>query len=251
MNNEKTVQTAMRAGRIILEAGGETYRVEDTMTRILTAYGMNDAQSFVTPTGIFLSCANSDGTQLNRLHRIRAISVDLEKIAMVNALSRRIDEEQLSVDQVDEALAAIIARPMYPLWLNLLASSLAALSFTLIFRGIPPEILGSALAGPLVVLTRRTARGLNFNPFLQNAFGGLVAVLVGAALRALGWTPTFSTMVIGTIMLLVPGITITNAIRDTFQGDYLSGVTRAMEALVTASGIAFGTAMGFLLAGVI
>ena len=55
MHNEEIIKHAARAGQIMLEAGGETYRVEDTINRILTSYGIGNAQSFVTPTGIIIS----------------------------------------------------------------------------------------------------------------------------------------------------------------------------------------------------
>ena len=46
-------------------------------------------------------------------------------------------------------------------------------------------------------------------------------------------------------MLLVPGLAITNAIRDTVAGDYVSGVARALEAVIVAVAIAAG--IGFVL----
>ncbi|MFB0959413.1 threonine/serine exporter family protein [Clostridiaceae bacterium HFYG-1003] len=250
MNNEQIIEYAADAGQIILEAGSETYRVEDTINRILTAFGIEQPQSFVTPTGIVISGKRSDGSSISVVRRITAINVDLEKISMVNDLSRLIQEQQMTPASFKDGLNAIMLRPQYPLWLTLLMVGSATFSFTMIFRGTVPEAACAFAAGIVVFILRRLARGLKLNPFLQNAAGGLTAVLLGSLFVALGLTQTLSLIVIGTIMLLVPGITITNAIRDTFQGDYLSGVTRAVEAFVTASGIAFGTALGFLIVGV-
>ena len=49
------LQVATFAGQIILESGGETYRVEDTILRICKTFGAEQAESFVTPTGIMTS----------------------------------------------------------------------------------------------------------------------------------------------------------------------------------------------------
>lgn len=250
MKNERIIQSAALAGKIILESGGETYRVEDTINRILLAYGVASAQSFVTPTGIVISGDHQDGTSFSRVIRIRAIDVDLERISLVNDLSRRIAAEDLSPEEFEEGLKAIMAKPHYPFGVRLFFAGFAAFSFTLLFRGTPVEAILAILTGMAVFVIRRLARGLKLNSFLQNASGGLTAVLGANLMRLGGLIPDISTVVIGTIMLLVPGITITNAIRDTFQGDYLSGVTRGVDAFVTAAGIAFGTALGFLLAGV-
>ncbi|MFZ2256875.1 MAG: threonine/serine exporter family protein [Clostridiaceae bacterium] len=251
MNNEAIIKSAILAGKIILEAGGETYRVEDTMNRILSAYGIVNAQSFVTPTGIMMSGEHADGSTISQVRRIKEISVDLEKISLVNDLSRKIIEKHLTAEEFTLELEAILARPYYPLWVTLCFSGFATFSFTVILHGSWIEALSAFTAGILVYITRRIARSLHLNSFLQNAMGGFIAVVIGTIFKAVGIIPTTSIMIIGTIMLLVPGITITNAIRDTFQGDYLSGITRAVEAFVTAAGIAFGTGLGFILMGVI
>lgn len=250
MQNELVIKLAARAGQIMLESGGETYRVEDTINRILTSYGISNAQSFVMPTGIVISGEHGDGSPVSLVRRVTAINVDLEKIAMINDLSRKITQEGLSPEEFSDGLNQIMIRPLYPLWLTLAMTGFAAFSFTMILRGTVREALCAFLAGIVVYIIRRLAKSLKLNPFLQNAAGGITAVLMGSLFKLTGFIPTLSLMVIGTIMILVPGITITNAIRDTFQGDYISGVTRGVDAFVTASGIAFGTAIGFLMTGV-
>ena len=52
-------------------------------------------------------------------------------------------------------------------------------------------------------------------------------------------------IIIGGIMLLVPGVATTNAVRDTLMGDILSGMIRVLEAITSAIGIAMGA--GFVL----
>ena len=51
----------------------------------------------------------------------------------------------------------------------------------------------------------------------------------------------------GSILPLLPGVAITNAIRDTLQGDYMSGGARAVEAFVMAASIAIGIGCGLAL----
>ena len=45
-------------------------------------------------------------------------------------------------------------------------------------------------------------------------------------------------MITGAIMPLVPGLAITNAIRDIIAGDYLSGGARLFDAVVVAIALA-------------
>ena len=51
-------------------------------------------------------------------------------------------------------------------------------------------------------------------------------------------------VVIASIMPLVPGVAITNAVFDTLHGDYLSGTARMLEAFVTAAAVAMGIGIG-------
>lgn len=49
--------------------------------------------------------------------------------------------------------------------------------------------------------------------------------------------------IIGTLMILTPGIAFTMGIRDFVQGDYLSGTIRMIDALLIAASIAIGTGL--------
>ena len=54
-------------------------------------------------------------------------------------------------------------------------------------------------------------------------------------------------VIVSAIMPIVPGVAITNAIRDTLQGDYLSGCARILEAFLKAASIALGVGLGMSL----
>jgi len=54
---------------------------------------------------------------------------------------------------------------------------------------------------------------------------------------------------IGDIMLLIPGIALTNALRDLFVGDTISGILRLLEAVLQAGIIACGFALAILTGG--
>lgn len=46
------MEVCLLAGKIMLQSGAETYRVEDTMMRIASSFGIVKTHSYVTPTGI-------------------------------------------------------------------------------------------------------------------------------------------------------------------------------------------------------
>ena len=101
IDENKVIDVVLIAGRILLEAGAETYRVEDTMNRIAHSYGLHDTYSFVTSTAIIFSLNDRTST---RLIRIRERTTDLEKIALTNSLSRKISNNQLTIDEAKTEL---------------------------------------------------------------------------------------------------------------------------------------------------
>jgi len=56
-------------------------------------------------------------------------------------------------------------------------------------------------------------------------------------------------MIIGNIMLLIPGIAFTTALRDIINGDTLSGLLGLCEAILRALAVAIGFAVVLLLTG--
>jgi uncharacterized membrane protein YjjP (DUF1212 family) len=241
MDINSVIHLAADAGKIILESGGETYRVEETIIRICNAYGLQYADSFVTPTGIIISASDSDGKTISLVKRIKVRTVDLEKISRVNDLSRNIKLQNLSVDFVLDELAKISNTPRYNLKITLFFSAIAASFFTLLFGGNVYDFIVSFFIGVIIKSISIVLNNIGINEFFINALGGSIAALL--ALISVNFQLAFNLdkIIIGSIMLLVPGLAITNAIRDTIAGDLVAGISRALEAFLIAVAIAVGS----------
>ncbi len=231
---------AVEAGRIILENGGETYRVEDTIVRICTAFGARHAESFVTPTGIMMSAIGKDGSTISIIKRIKVRTVNLEKICKVNDLSRNIYKYVDSEEEIIKILNEIDSTPRYGRRKTVFFSALAAGFFTLLFGGTLQDFFLALIIGFFIKLTTIYLNNLSINEFFINIVGGAMAALLALIFNQIGLVGNFDKLVIGSIMLLVPGLSITNAIRDTIAGDLMAGMTRILEAFLVAIGIAVG-----------
>lgn len=241
MNTNKVIHLAAEAGKIILESGGETYRVEETITRICDSYGLHDAESFVTPTGIMISATDHNGNTISLVKRIKSRSVDLEKISKVNDLSRSIKAKGLDLDFVQEELLKISKLPRYNAKITLIFSAISASFFTLLFGGNFNDFIVSFFIGKIIKSVSIMLSRLNINDFFINVLGGGIAALLALISVKLGLAQTIDKIIIGSIMLLVPGLAITNAIRDTIAGDLVSGISRGLEAFLIAVAIAVGS----------
>ncbi|MGK0466739.1 threonine/serine exporter family protein, partial [Clostridium sp.] len=84
MHIDDIIHVAAEAGKIILENGGETYRVEQTIIMICKSYGIPLTESFVTPTGIMVSITNSENQTISLVKRINTRTVNLRKVSLIN-----------------------------------------------------------------------------------------------------------------------------------------------------------------------
>lgn len=241
MEINKVLHVATFAGQIILENGGETYRVEETIWRICAAFGISFADSFVTPTGMIATVSDEYNLTTSIVKRIKNRTVDLEKISRVNALARSIKSRNLTVDEFYDELLKIEQCPRYNNWLTMLAYAAIAASFTILFGGNIKDTISAFIIGIIIRIISKFGNELNINTFFINSLGGAVTEITALLLVNLGVGTNVDKIVIGTIMSLVPGLAITNAIRDTISGDLVSGLTRAAEAFLIAISIAVGT----------
>ncbi|WP_461612257.1 threonine/serine exporter family protein [Clostridium sp. Marseille-QA1073] len=245
MYTDNIVHIAADAGKIILENGGETYRVEETISKICEAYNIKTVENFVTPTIIVISIINENSETITVVRRIKYRTVDLKKVSLVNDLSRSVYTKALSMDDIRNELKYIDTLPRYSDEMTTFMSGLSAGFFTLLFGGAIRDFIVSVFIGIVISLIIRLFNKYQVNSFFSNVCGGLLAASVAIVISH--FYPSFNvdTIIIGSIMLLVPGLVITNAIRDTLAGDLLSGISRSVEALMIAAGIAIGTTIGF------
>lgn len=240
MNINKLLQVSTLAGKILLESGAETYRVEETIVIICTSFGADNAESFVTPTGIMVS-VTYDKTVSTLVKRITSRGVDLNKIDQINSLSRKIQNTPMHIDDFNKELLNISNGDRYSPFVTLISSSIAAGCFSLMFGGNFKDFVSAALIGSIIKIIAVICQKLNINDFFINSLCGGIAALLAIFLLKLNISSNIDKTIIGSIMLLVPGLTVTNAIRDTIAGDILSGLTKTAEAVFVALSIAVGT----------
>ncbi|MFE7061375.1 threonine/serine exporter family protein [Sutcliffiella sp. NPDC057660] len=243
-NEEKVLKVCLLAGRIMMESGAETYRVEDTMTRIAAAYGITEAHSFVTPTGIIVSLQGVSPTQLVRISNR---TTDLEKVARVNGISRRIAGGSLDMDEAFVLLKELeSAQLFFSNWLQIAAAAIVSGSFLIMFKGIWTDFFPALLIGGVGYTSLLIIQHYTKVKFFAEFISALVIGLMAFQLVAIGVGEELDKIIIGSVMPLVPGLLITNAVRDLMVGHFVSGLSKGAEAFLTAFAIGAGVAVVFL-----
>ena len=238
---------AATMGYHLAMSGAETFRVEDTIHRILLAYGV-ECEVFAIPNSVSVSLEAANGKPLMIMRRIGFHGNDLEKMEKLNALSRQICAKKPAVDEAMEWLHETLAScRTYSTGAFYLGNVLVGIGFCLVFGGALSDCLWAGLIGLIIGLVTRFMDRREANPFFSTILASCLMALPAYAAAGLGWLKSPDAAIIGALMLLVPGLLITNSMRDIIYGDTNSGIFRIVQVVLTALAIALGTAAAWQL----
>lgn len=233
---------AAQVGHGLAISGAETFRVEDTIRRILRAYGI-ECEVFAIPNCLTISFEAANGKPLTIMKRIGFHGNDLDAVEQFNALSRRICREtpevEVAVQWLEETQAAC---RKYSLPVYYLGHYLGAFGFCFVFGGTLRDSLWAGLLGLIIGLVNGFLNRLEVNPFFRTIAASFFMAAPAYLVASLGWMDSVDSSIIGALMILVPGLLITNSMRDIIYGDTNSGVVRIVQVFLSAFAIALGTA---------
>lgn len=236
----EVARLCLDAAKVLLASGAETARVEETVCRLGRACGV-EVDSVATPTGITVSVGGD--RPVTRLARVRVRTIDLSKVAAVNALSRSLEAGEVGLQAAGRRLKDLVAEPpLYSVRGRYLAQGLATSGFAMLVGGGPHDLVPSFLAGLLVRANEE--RLADLPPFLS-VFLNALGVVAWAALAHLLFPGTEpEVLIVAGVIPLLPGLSLTNAARDLMAGELLAGVARGADSALTASALAAGVYVG-------
>ena len=242
MNERLLLEAATTLGYRLAMSGAETFRVEETIQRVLKAYGYQ-AEAFAIPNCLIVSIITEAGTPMTRMRRIGPHGNDLDAVEQYANLSRKICAEAPAPVELLNWLQHIEDhRRSYPLSIQALGFFLGAFGFCFTFGGTLPDALGAGLCGLIVLGVDLVMEKLNSTQFFRTIIGAFCMAVFAYLIHHLGLIQNADAAIIGALMLLVPGLLFTNAMRDVMYGDTNSGLNRVVLVLLIAVAIALGTA---------
>lgn len=246
-NRKLLAETAALAGELMLTSGAETHRAESTMSHILKKGTNANVTTLALTTSIMITIEDEHSTPLTIVRRIFGGSIKLSRIVQVNEISRNFCNDKITLEEAYQKLQQIPPREYNPAIYNLATIGIAV-GFVMFFGGSFLDILASICTSAVLAALITLCKHFHVGGFVLNCSSSAALAFACMVLKNT-FLPTIDTdiVIIGTIMTLVPGVAITNAIRDTLQGDYISGCARILEAFLTASAIAIGVGFGILL----
>ena len=251
MQDEKDLSVytslALDIGMRMLVCGAQIGRVENSIERMCTAFGAAETHVFSVTSGIIVTCFNKDGSSITQLRRVRSEKFDMNKLEHLNQLSRDICANRVSASDIPTRLAEIDRSRSHPFWLLIIAYAGISASLSIFFGATAMDAFVSAITGIILCLLERLLLQLHMDRVFTTFLLALLAGLCNVAMVKVGFGAHYDAISLGNIMLLIPGIAMTNSIHDMFVGDMISGVSRFFQSLVIAVIVTFG----FTLAGML
>lgn len=235
------VDTVLLAGKIMIENGADMARVDDTLHRIARNAGIKGPRIFETTTGIMMSIRDKENAQVESIDKRR---IDLERISRVNAASRDFQNHLLTLPEMYHRLVILDkTTPDFHPILKVIAASVIGGTLEVVYGGHWSDMLLT-----MAVAALGYASYVILNRFFRTEFASefVAAVIIGfcgmSAVK-LHWGTDMAMIITGGIMPLVPGVLLTNAVRDLLAGHILSGSSRMIEGLITACALGMGIAL--------
>ncbi len=230
---------ALEIGYQLAMCGAETYRIEESINRIISAYGAQ-AEVFAIPNSMTVTITTPDGNSLTRLRRIGFHGNDMDTLERYSNLSRRICQEipepNTAAKWLEETKHSCRA---YRLPVYLLANMIAAGGFSIFFGGTIPDAVISMICGLVIGVISHLTERLHINHFFATTATSFFMALTAYLFGNLGFNADMA--IVGALMKLVPGLLFINAIRDIIFGDTNSGINRLVQVVLIAGAIGLGT----------
>lgn len=249
IQTERVLSLALDLGKSMIKCGAEMNRVEETIIRIGYAYKMKTTEVFSVVSMITATVCDENGRTHTQTRRIYSYSINFDKLEQLNALSRKICAETPDTEKAREELERIMVPSRLFNPVVLLGYVLASAGFAVFFGGTVMDALATVPISVVIYLfnafVKVTGASRLFFTALTSAFSGALAILF----VCLGFGDNADMIMIGNIMLLIPGLMLTNSVREMLCGDLMSGILRLLESVILALSIAVGFAIPIYISG--
>lgn len=243
-----TLATALQAGELLTRAGAETYRVEDTVGRILSNCDHLEVNVLALLTGLTVTLRLPDGQYLTAIKRIPSRETNLQILIEVNDISRHLSQKKITMEDAYYKLYLLSNRPRRHRHYILLSAFMGT-SFTFMVGGNLMEGLFSGLGSMATCILDILDPDYIMGDFLHTLTKAFLASFLMILVSKVFNNLSMNMMILGSIIKLFPGTTLTNGIRDTMNGDYLTGAGNFLSAITTGLALALGTGFSMFLTG--
>jgi uncharacterized membrane protein YjjP (DUF1212 family) len=224
------------------------YVIQERLTRIAAAYGMQTARITAFPTSLLVSLGGGEATALELTTPVTAVRLD--QIAVLHELADEAEHAAVEPDGLARLEEIRDLEPRYGPWVSIAGYSVLTIGIALILHPAPRDVLAAAVFGLIVGALRLATRT---QPTLQILLP-VVAAFCVAALTAFAVKhdladPGLRAM-IAALAVFLPGAALTTSVLELARGDMIAGSSRLVWSSVQLMLLAFGIVAGIEAVGV-
>ena len=248
MNDLEILDLINEIGYLLLKHGAEIYRVEESLKRMCQGFGFENIEIFAIPSYYTISLTLHDGTPYQSSKRSRVNHFHLDHLYELNCLVRKISNQEIKKEDIQKEIKKIKSQPLN-LHLILIGYIVSSAMFCIFCGGGIMEMIVSGGIGFILYYFIYLMERLNINSIVRTLLSSIVLSTIAILCHKMHIIANQQSIITGTLMLLVPGIAITNSLRDIIGGDYVSGLSRMIEAILVAVSIAIGVGIMMMILG--
>ncbi|MCD7894016.1 MAG: threonine/serine exporter family protein [Erysipelotrichaceae bacterium] len=248
MNEVEILDTINEIGFLLLKHGAEIYRVEESIKRMCEAYYFKDIEVFALPTYFTISLKLTDGTPYHSSKVIHSSHIHLDHLHELNQLVREVSNQQLTYHEIKDSIDSI-KNDQLDLPLILFGYIFSSAMFCVFFGGGINEMIVAGLIGFVLYYVVLAMEAVAINSIVRTMISSMMIATLAIISFKFGLIEKMDATIIGCLMILTPGIAITNSLRDMIGGNLVSGTMRLVEAILIASSIAIGVGIVMVIGG--
>ncbi len=245
---EQFLDNVLELGRRFVETGAEVKRVEETIRRICNAYGFDDPEIYAITSLIVATIKDADGNHYTQSVRVSTYSTDLGRLEELNEQVRCICRDKPDIDELTKSIKSY-QKPRPKPFIKCLGYMLAAGGFAVFFGGSLLDGFASAAVAIAIYFMDYNFKLKNINSVIYAFVASLVSGCIAIIFAHWGFGNNADKIMIGDIMLFIPGLLTVNAVKEMFNKDIVTGLYRLIEAVLVAVAIAGGFGLSYVVMG--
>jgi uncharacterized membrane protein YjjP (DUF1212 family) len=246
---KKIADTSLLIAKAMLESGAEICIVEESLSRLIKAFGCDRANLSVLPQTISMTLVSGVEFRTKITH-IGPLSPNMERLSALHTLTKEICPGCTPEDLLRRSEALLSEPPTFKPLQKIAAASVACASFAALFHGSAEDAAAAFVATFGAALLKSTLDAKQFNPFFTITSASFVATLLIALSIFIGVLGDARIALASSVLFLVPGVQLINSFEDIIKGHYLSGIARGMHGMLVSFAIVFGISLGLKFWGV-
>lgn len=243
LEKEQAFALVVAAGEIQLQSGAEITRVEETMNHMARALELDSLETYVIANGIFATAEGTEHMQRAGLKHISTGDTDLRKIEEINSLSRHLEERKLTMEQAWVRIEEIRKLGDYPAPMLIAAYAVGAGCFCYALGGTGNDAISATIVGLSLGVFFHFLKIWQNSKALRTILGSILVSFLALTFHEIGIDDNVNWVIIGGVIPMIPGVSFTSAIRDLVENDYVSGLIRMMDVLLTLCCIVIGVVL--------